>query len=80
MPLHPGSPILTKIEADKWEFSTEGRARRLSYREAQLLQGFPDTFSFPESVGLKDRYKVIGNAVPPPLFAAVSGALPNIWD
>jgi DNA (cytosine-5)-methyltransferase 1 len=80
MPLYPGSPALRKIGEDCWEFSSREPARRLSYREAQLLQGFPEDFSFPESVGLRDRYKVIGNAVPPPLFAAVVGALPNIWD
>ena len=26
------------------------------------------------------RYKVIGNAVPPPLFEAVARALPQVWD
>lgn len=45
---------------------------------------------FPETVsgGKKDfeynmmryRYKVIGNAVPPPMFEAVAKALPEIWD
>ncbi|WP_313128877.1 DNA (cytosine-5-)-methyltransferase [Stutzerimonas nitrititolerans] len=44
---------------------------------------------FPETVsgGKKDfeynmmrhRYKVIGNAVPPPMFQSVAEALPNIW-
>ncbi|QOY94735.1 DNA (cytosine-5-)-methyltransferase [Massilia sp. UMI-21] len=80
MPLYPGSPVLEKVQEDEWRFSSNEPARRLSFEEAQLLQGFPQTFSFPETVGLRDRYKVIGNAVPPPLFAAVSGALPPIWD
>jgi DNA (cytosine-5)-methyltransferase 1 len=34
---------------------------------------------FPESNGMHSRYKVIGNAVPPPLFEAVARALPDIW-
>ena len=28
---------------------------------------------------LRQRYKVVGNAVPPPMFEAVASALPNIW-
>ena len=41
--------------------------RGLSVREAALLQGFPSTFSFVGS--LDERFRQIGNAVPPP-FAA----------
>lgn len=80
MPLYPGSPPLEKVREDNWRFVGNEPARRLSYIEAQLLQGFPEEFSFPETMTLRDRYRVIGNAVPPPLFAAVSGALPPIWD
>lgn len=29
---------------------------------------------------LRQRYKVVGNAVPPPLFEAVATHLPDIWD
>ncbi|PPD45438.1 MAG: DNA (cytosine-5-)-methyltransferase [Methylotenera sp.] len=81
MPLHPVSPTMVKLESDKWAFTTEDKARRFSYREAARLQGFSKEFTFPEthnaSLGMK--YKVVGNAVPPPLFEAVAKALPNIW-
>lgn len=79
MPLHPVSPPLIRKGPDKFAFAYEGRARRFSYREAARLQGFPMDFRFPESHGMHSRYKVIGNAVPPPLFEAVARALPEIW-
>jgi len=81
MPLHPVSPTMVKLGDDKWEFTTADKARRFSYREAARLQGFSKEFIFPEtdnaSLGMK--YKVVGNAVPPPLFEAVAKALPDIW-
>jgi DNA (cytosine-5)-methyltransferase 1 len=82
MPLHPISPLLEKVRADEWRFVTEERARRFSYQEAALLQGF-EQLNFPETAfsSLNMKYTVVGNAVPPPLFEAVANALPNhIWD
>lgn len=82
MPLHPMSPALKKREHNVWEFESDGLARRFSYREAARLQGFADGFEFPDSTAgsLDMRYKVAGNAVPPPLFEAVARALPDLWD
>lgn len=82
MPLHPMSPHLVKIEHNVWRFASEGRARRFSYREAARLQGFKRDMVFPDSSSgsLNNRYTVVGNAVPPPLFEAVARALPEIWD
>lgn len=82
MPLHPISPALKKREHNVWEFETDAPARRFSYREAAQLQGFADGFVFPDTPAgsLDMRYKVAGNAVPPPLFQAVATALPNVWD
>lgn len=82
MPLHPISPMLEKVRADEWKFTEERRARRFSYREAALLQGFGDIV-FPETdaASLNMKYTVVGNAVPPPLFEAVAKALPSsLWD
>ncbi len=81
MPLHPLSPPLKKIEHNVWQFETDGRARRFSYIEAARLQGFGKDFVFPDTDrgSLDMRYKVAGNAVPPPLFEVVAKALPNIW-
>lgn len=82
MPLHPISPSLRKREHNVWEFEADLPARRFSYREAAQLQGFSDGFVFPDTPAgsLDMRYKVAGNAVPPPLFQAVASALPDVWD
>ncbi|MDD5030673.1 MAG: DNA (cytosine-5-)-methyltransferase [Rhodoferax sp.] len=82
VPLHPMSPALVKLEHNVWKFETDARARRFSYREAARLQGFARDFIFPDTdAGSLDmRYKVAGNAVPPPLFEAVVKALPKVWD
>ena len=48
-------------------------ARRLTWREASALQGFPDSYPFQGSVSSK--YSQIGNAVSPPLAEAVGRAV-----
>ncbi|WP_330727898.1 DNA (cytosine-5-)-methyltransferase [Burkholderia multivorans] len=82
MPLHPMSPPLRRIHTDKWVFESNGPARRFSYREAARLQGFGKKFSFPETEAatLAMKHRVVGNAVPPPLFKAVAAALPDVWS
>lgn len=72
--LHPDSPPLKKIGNDRWEFTREGKARRLSYIECAALQGFPDPQAF-DKESVRDRFRAIGNAVPPPLFSAVCASL-----
>ena len=49
------------------------QARSITVREAALLQGFPSDFPFLGTQG--DKYKMIGNAVPPMLAAALARAL-----
>lgn len=79
MPLHPMSPPLVKHAHNDWRFAFDAPARRFSYREAACLQGFRPGLVFPDTARLEMRYKVVGNAVPPPLFEAVAGALPAVW-
>lgn len=78
-PLHPLSPKLVRISTDEWKFEDDRPARRLSYREAARLQGFRSDMRFPDTFGLRMRYRVVGNAVPPPMFRAVVASLPDIW-
>lgn len=78
VPLHPLSPPLRRINTDEWVFTRKGRARRLSYRECALLQGFPKSFKW-ECGAVRERFQMIGNAVPPPLFEAVVRPLRKIW-
>lgn len=77
--LHPISPRLKRIHTDKWVFEDGRPARRLSFRECARIQGFKRDMKFPDTVALNEKYKVVGNAVPPPLFNAVTEALPEIW-
>lgn len=77
MPLHPMSPPLRKVGVDRWVFDGKASdARRLSYKEAAILQDL-DGWYFPESASLMNKYKVIGNAVPPILFRRIVEALPD---
>jgi len=45
--------------------------RRYNVREIARIQSFPDTFTF-NSVAMANKYKVIGNAVPPVMGYAVA--------
>ena len=77
MPLHPMSPPLKKAGRDKWVFEGDpDKARRLSYREAAILQDLAD-WEFPDTAALKKKYQVIGNAVPPMLFRQIVEAIPK---
>ena len=79
MPLHPLSPELICKGPDHFVFASKDPARRFSYREAARLQGFEKKLRFPDTCGMYSRYKVIGNAVPPPLFEAVARNMPDVW-
>lgn len=72
--LHPDSPPLKKLGTDRWVFAERGFARRYSYLECAALQGFPSPLEFSVR-SVEERFRAIGNAVPPPLFGAVAQAL-----
>ncbi len=72
--LHPDSPPLRKLGTDRWAFAEHGFARRFSYLECAALQGFAQPCAFAVR-SVEERFRAIGNAVPPPLFAAVAQAL-----
>lgn len=78
VPLHPMSPRLERIHTDRWVFASDEPARRFSYRECAALQGFPPEFVWKRG-SLRDRFQMIGNAVPPPLFKAVVSKLEDLW-
>jgi len=75
-PLHPSSCPMRKICKDKWEF-TGNYYRRISIREAARIQGFPDSFIFVYN-NVADGYKLVGNAVPPPLAMAIAVSIKEI--
>jgi len=78
VPLHPSSPPLRRINTDRWEFIRAGKPRRLSYRECAALQGFPKSWRWKHGT-IRDRFQMVGNAVPPPLFKMVLGGLRELW-
>ncbi len=61
-PLHPSGKPMIHIGKDQWKFG-EGDNRRLSYKECARIQTFPNSYKF--SGTLDEKYKQIGNAVPP---------------
>ena len=45
--------------------------RKLTPRECFRLQGFPDSFKFPEDISDSRLYNLIGNSVPVPVVKAI---------
>lgn len=81
-PQHPGGEPMEKVEHNKWVF--HGENRRLSVKEIQRIQTFPDWFEFSygspfgksgreisRNAQINKVYKQIGNAVPVLLARAI---------
>lgn len=75
--LWPGSPDMIKLDKDKWVFG-EGFTRRLSYKEAALIQTFPENIVF--AGDLTSKYKQIGNAVPVKLAEHVANSVRPVLE
>ena len=74
IPLHPVSPRMEYVGKDEYRFMDDGPARRYTYLECAALQGFSPSFNW-GSESVKTKYRMIGNAVPPPLLKAVAKPL-----
>lgn len=79
VPLHPEPIPLEVVQAadtNTYVFSVRDGTwhRRITVREARRLQGFPDSFRL-ETTSLTAAYRMVGNAVPPPLAAAVASVI-----
>ena len=59
--IHPSSPDMVKISNNEWRFG-DGLTRRLTWREASLVQSFPADLEFYGN--LLSKYRQVGNAVP----------------
>ena len=54
------------------------QSRTITVREAARLQGFPDTFKFSGSISQK--FKMIGNAVPPMFSEILANSILELID
>lgn len=59
--------------SDALAIATRGARRKLTLGECATLQTFPEGYPF--AGGVEDRYRQVGNAVPPALAAAVARAI-----
>jgi DNA (cytosine-5)-methyltransferase 1 len=55
-------------------------ARRLTVREALMLQSVPNSYNLPKQMTLTSKFKMIGNGVPIKLAAALAQALRNVLE
>lgn len=67
------STIVAHLSKDGLMFIHPTQNRSLTPREAARVQGFPDWFEFP--VARTHQFRLIGNAVPPPVARAVGLAV-----
>lgn len=77
---HTGTPLHEPIRtittaACHWNLVDGDRYRPLSGRELARGMGFPDSYTWPAGLPNTVVTKGVGNAVPPPLAAAVVGAV-----
>jgi DNA (cytosine-5)-methyltransferase 1 len=75
VPDHPAWTVPAHLSKDAYSHihHDSAQARAVSIREAARLQSFPDAFTFHGNVG--DRFRQIGNAVPPLVAWAVAHTL-----
>lgn len=76
--LHPSSPDMVKVDRDLWRFGEDGETRRLSWREAGVIQTFPADMEF--CGDLTSIYKQIGNAVPVKLANHIAIYVKQVLD
>ena len=77
--LHPGCPVMTKVQKDLFRFEPGYDYRRLSVRECARIQSFPDSFKL-EYTRINNGYKMIGNAVPPELALVVANNIRTTYE
>lgn len=74
----PSPTVLTNFHNPRY-FLHPTENRPFSLRECARLQGFPDSFVFTSAgIDLVDGYRLVGNAVPPPLSRFIAEAAKSV--
>lgn len=76
-PLHPSGEPMIKLGKDDWAFQGEIN-RKMTYLETARIQTFPVDYQFLGNLG--NKYKMIGNAVPPLLTKAIAEPIVNFLN
>lgn len=80
VPGHPAWTVPAHLSKDTYSHihHDSAQARAISIREAARLQSFPDAYRFSGNVG--DRFRQVGNAVPPLLGWAVAQTVVELLE
>jgi DNA (cytosine-5)-methyltransferase 1 len=70
--MHPSGDPMRKLGQDDWVFDGPTN-RRLSAEECKVIQSFPKSFQLTGT--LEEKYRQVGNAVPPLLAQAVASKM-----
>jgi DNA (cytosine-5)-methyltransferase 1 len=76
VPLHES--IRTITTKDQWAVVDHQQYRPLTVRESARAMGFPDEYGWPEGSTRRDRVRGLGNAVCPPVAAALVGRMGDV--
>ena len=71
----PDEPAYTIVAGKASPPVHHSQPRRCTVRETARIQTFPDTFTFPDDSSRKERYQMVGNAVPVELARRVAESL-----
>ncbi|UXE65526.1 MAG: DNA cytosine methyltransferase [Chryseotalea sp. WA131a] len=74
VPLHPKGSPMSFVSTDKWKLQGEFN-RRLSWRECAKIQGLSSKMKLDGT--LLDKYRVVGNSVPPKLSKVIVAPVLN---
>lgn len=59
-------------------YLVDGNVRKLTTRECLRVQGYPETFEFPEDISLNQAYKQLGNTVAIPVLESIVSSICNL--
>ena len=61
-----------KLSRSSMQTTNGHKPTRLSWRQCAAIQGFPKNYPFQEGMPISALYRMIGNAVPPPVMQRIA--------